>query len=179
MKEWNAAQKAGWSIRKIQSAKDKVLTTTSHFWRLSFEQPLVFQDCVNDDSLPVFYHLQILYALRTLADIDLNYYGTPTSTVRKMYKQYLWEDNSHQIKKDIIRLQSLPGFATSYMIGQIKISEMKALAKKELAEDFSLKDFHYEVLREGEFPLDNLEEHMKYYIACKKNPQDVGCEEFL
>lgn len=124
-------------------------------------------------------YFQILYALRTLADIDLNYYGTPTSTVRKMYRQYLWEDNSHQVKKDIIRLQSLPGFATSYMIGQIKISEMKALAKKELGEDFSLKDFHYEVLREGEFPLDNLEEHMKYYIACKKNPQDVGCEEFL
>ena len=96
-----------------------------------------------------------------------------------MYRQYLWEDNSHQVKKDILRLQSLPGFATSYMIGQIKISEMKALAKKELGEDFSLKDFHYEVLREGEFPLDNLEAHMKYYIACKKNPQDVGCEEFL
>ena len=179
MPEWNAAQEAGWSIRKIQSAKDKVLTTTSHFWRLSFEQLLVFQDCVNDYSLPVFYRLQILYALRTIADIDLNYYGTPTSTVRKMYRQYLWEDNSHQVKKDILRLQSLPGFTTSYMIGQIKISEMKALAKKELGEGFSLKDFHYEVLREGEFPLDYLEEHMKYYIACKKNSQDVGCEEFL
>lgn len=170
-----------WMIYSEDPVRER-LSPNYHFiatFPVSLNNCLLFRVGVNNNSLPVFFYLlQILYALRTIADIDLNYYGTPTSTVRKMYKQYLWEDNSHQVNKDILRLQSLPAFSTSYMIGQTKISEMKALAKKELGKDFSLKDFHYEVLREGEFPLDCLEEHIKYYIACKKNPQYVGCEEF-
>lgn len=124
-------------------------------------------------------YYQILHALRPIADIDLNYYGKEVSEIRDMYREYVWEDNNHLVNKDIVRLQSIPGFVTSYMIGEMKISEMKALAERELGDDFSLKDFHYEILREGEFPLDYLEEHIKDYIACKKNPQGVGCDEFV
>ena len=96
-----------------------------------------------------------------------------------MYQDYVWEDNNHQVNKDITRMQSTPGFVTSYMIGQMEISRVKAMAEKELRGDFSLKDFHYEILREGEFPLDYLEEHIKAYIACKKDPGKEGCKEFV
>jgi len=124
-------------------------------------------------------YYQKLHALRPIADIDLNFYGKPVSDIRKMYQDYVWEDNNHQVNKDITRMQSTPGFVTSYMIGQMEISRVKAMAEKELGGDFSLKDFHYEILREGEFPLDYLEEHIKAYIACKKDPGKEGCKEFV
>ena len=94
-----------------------------------------------------------------------------------MYRDYAWGDNNHQVNKDITRMQSTPGFVTSYMIGQMEISRVKAMAEKELGRDFSLKDFHYEILREGEFPLDYLE-HIEAYIVCRKEPVQVGCKEF-
>ena len=101
------------------------------------------------------------------------------SEIRDMYRRYVWEDNNHQVNKDIIRLQSTPGFVTSYLTGQMEISRVKNMAEKELGQDFSLKDFHYEILREGEFPLTYLEEHIKAYITCKKYPEKVGCKEFF
>lgn len=123
--------------------------------------------------------MQKLHALRAIVDIDLNFLGKEVAKVRDMYREYLWEDNNHQVNKDIIRIQSTPAFVTSYMIGQMEISRVRDMAEKELGPDFSLKDFHYEILREGEFPLDYLEEHIKAYIACKKDPQKIGCKEIV
>jgi len=124
-------------------------------------------------------YYQILHALRAAVDIDLHYYGKDVSLILEMYRKYVWEDNNHQVKKDIYRIQSTPAFVTSYMIGQLEIERVREMAEKELGDDFSLKDFHYEILREGEFPLDYLEEHIKAYIACKKNPSSIGCEEIV
>ena len=123
--------------------------------------------------------LQKLAALRAIADIDMNFYGKEVSEIRDMYRQFVWEDNNHQVNKDITRMQSLMGMVTGYMIGQMEISRVKKMAERELGQDFSLKDFHYEILREGEFPLDYLEEHITAYIACKKDPQKAGCTEFV
>ena len=100
-------------------------------------------------------------------------------TIQNLYWQYVWERDTHQVKKDISRILTTPGFVTSYMIGQMEISRVKDMAERELGPEFSLKDFHYEILREGEFPLEYLEEHIKEYIACKKNPNKIGCNEIL
>ena len=117
-------------------------------------------------------------ALRAIVDIDLNYYRKSTSNALNMYKEYVWEDNTDQAQKDILRSQSLPGLVTSYMIGQIEISRVRDIAERELGQDFDLKDFHYEVLRQGEVPLGYLEEHIRAYITCKKNPALEECNEF-
>ncbi|XP_067024148.1 uncharacterized protein [Acropora muricata] len=125
----------------------------------------------------IFY--QILYALRTIVDIDINWNKGTLVQARKMYNKYIWTDDPDFVKKDFARFLSFPGISTSYMIGQLKITQMRDLVKKELGQDFQLKDFHYEVLRQGEYPLPYLEEHMRAYIACHKNPHQVGCTEFL
>ena len=113
-----------------------------------------------------------------MVDIDLHYYGKSMSDILEMYRKYAWEDNNFQVNKDIHRIQSMPGHVTSYLTGLLEISRVREMAEKELGERFSLKDFHYEILREGEFPLDYLEEHIKAYIKCKKEPKQIGCEEF-
>ena len=128
----------------------------------------------------IFIHfLQLLAAVRAIVDIDLNFYSNKTkSQALALYKQYLWEDNTDLANKDILRSQSAPGFVTSYMIGQMEISRVRDIAERELGGDFLLEEFHYEVLRQGEFPLGYLEEHILAYIACKKDPTKEGCKEF-
>ena len=57
-----------------------------------------------------------------------------------------------------------PGQATSYMIGRIKILELRERAKKELGNRFSIKDFHSVVLMNGILPLTVLEALVDEYI---------------
>ena len=64
------------------------------------------------------------------------------------------------------------------MFGQMEISRVRDIAERALGRDFNLRDFHYEVLRQGEVPLGYLEEHIRAYIACKKNPALPECTEF-
>ncbi|RTE87128.1 MULTISPECIES: DUF885 family protein [Gammaproteobacteria] len=67
------------------------------------------------------------------------------------------------------RFMALPGQATAYKIGQLKIAELRALAEEELGESFSLRDFHYEVLRNGSLPLAILEQQIIRWIAEEKS----------
>lgn len=124
-------------------------------------------------------YYQLLAALRVIVDIDLNYYGKRRAQVRALYKKYVWEDNTDFANKDIVRIISVPGHVSSYMIGELEITRLMDLTKKELGRDFSFKDFHYEVLRQGEYPLPYLEETIQDYIACKKDPTRGDCKEFL
>jgi uncharacterized protein (DUF885 family) len=58
-----------------------------------------------------------------------------------------------------------PGQATAYMIGQLKILEMREKARAALGDKFSLRDFHSMVLGTGAVPLEMLEAATNAYIA--------------
>lgn len=60
-----------------------------------------------------------------------------------------------------------PGQACSYMIGQLKIQEMRDKARRELGDKFQIKEFHNVVLRTGLVPLEVLEEVVADYIRSK------------
>jgi uncharacterized protein (DUF885 family) len=57
-----------------------------------------------------------------------------------------------------------PGQACSYMIGQLKIFELREKARKALGGRFSLKEFHGVVLGTGTAPLDVLERQVDAYV---------------
>ena len=61
-----------------------------------------------------------------------------------------------------------PGQACAYMIGRIKIMELRDKAIKELGDDFDIKDFHSAVLMNGSLPLTVLESVIEDYIAESK-----------
>jgi uncharacterized protein (DUF885 family) len=61
-----------------------------------------------------------------------------------------------------------PGQACSYMIGELKIIELRQKAKKALGDRFSFQEFHNAVLSAGTVPLELLEKEVDAYIA-KKN----------
>jgi uncharacterized protein (DUF885 family) len=69
---------------------------------------------------------------------------------------------------EIDRYVVWPGQATSYMIGELKLLELREKAKRELGDRFSLKEFHNLVLETGSVPLDILERQVNEYIRTKK-----------
>jgi uncharacterized protein (DUF885 family) len=66
---------------------------------------------------------------------------------------------------EVERYTVFPGQACSYMIGELKIVELREKAKKALGDRFSLREFHNVVLRTGMVPLDILERQIDGYIG--------------
>jgi uncharacterized protein (DUF885 family) len=58
-----------------------------------------------------------------------------------------------------------PGQACAYMIGQLRILELRERAQQKLGKKFSLRDFHSVVLDTGTVPLTLLEAEIKSYIS--------------
>lgn len=72
------------------------------------------------------------------------------------------------VVSEIERYIVLPGQATSYKVGMMKILEVREKAKQALGESFDLAEFHDVVLKNGAVPLDILERLVDTYIADKK-----------
>ncbi len=72
------------------------------------------------------------------------------------------------IAREVDRYFNWPGQATSYMVGQLKIAELRKRAEQQLGQRFDIRDFHEAVLSQGALPLDVLEEQVNRYIAAKK-----------
>jgi uncharacterized protein (DUF885 family) len=72
------------------------------------------------------------------------------------------------VTSEIERYIVMPGQATSYKVGMIKILEIREKAKQELGDKFDLRDFHDVVLKNGAVPLAILEELVDEYIAEKQ-----------
>lgn len=72
------------------------------------------------------------------------------------------------IVREVDRYFTSPGQATSYKIGQLKISELRAKAEKALGPKFDIRGFHEVVLSAGALPLDVLETRVDAWIAKAK-----------
>ena len=80
----------------------------------------------------------------------------------------MWQNaliSERDATKEVERYFNNPGQATSYMIGQLKILELRDRAKQALGAKFDIRDFHGVVLENGSVPLDVLEELVDAYIA--------------
>jgi uncharacterized protein (DUF885 family) len=72
------------------------------------------------------------------------------------------------IAREVDRYFNWPGQATSYMVGQLKITELRKRAQDALGPKFDIRDFHEVVLGQGALPLDVLDEQVTRYIAERK-----------
>ena len=70
---------------------------------------------------------------------------------------------------EVERYVVYPGQACSYMLGELKIIEMRDKAKQVLGKRFSLQKFHDVVFDTGSVPLDVFEREVNAYIASASN----------
>jgi len=107
---------------------------------------------------------EIWRAIRLVVDTGLHAKGwTEEEAI-----QYFSDNSSISqgaIKAEVRRYMVMPGQATGYKIGMLKIQELRAMAEDELGDKFDLRQFHDTVLGGGALPLDILEEEVKRWIA--------------
>jgi uncharacterized protein (DUF885 family) len=70
--------------------------------------------------------------------------------------------------QEVERYVAWPGQANAYMVGMLRILELRDQARKELGDKFSLPAFHDVVLKNGSVPLDVLGEIIQRWIARQK-----------
>lgn len=77
-------------------------------------------------------------------------------------------NSERDIGKEVDRYINNPGQATGYMIGQLKIAELRERAERELGPRFDIRAFHEAILGQGALPLDTLERQVDAYISRAK-----------
>lgn len=70
--------------------------------------------------------------------------------------------------QEVERYVAWPGQACAYMVGMLRILELREQARKELGDKFSLPAFHDVVLKNGSVPLDVLGEIVQRWVAQQK-----------
>ncbi|HYG48768.1 MAG TPA: DUF885 domain-containing protein [Allosphingosinicella sp.] len=73
-----------------------------------------------------------------------------------------------QARSEVRRYITLPGQATGYKIGMLKIVELRRKAERELGAKFDIKAFHDLLIGSGSMPLSILERDVDKWIAARK-----------
>jgi uncharacterized protein (DUF885 family) len=106
-------------------------------------------------------------AIRLVLDTGIHSMGWTRQQAIDFFK-----DNSskseHDITVEVDRYIVWPGQATAYKIGQMFIKDLRQDAKKELADNFNVRDFHDVVLRNGAVPLDVLKTQVEDWVSSKR-----------
>jgi uncharacterized protein (DUF885 family) len=68
------------------------------------------------------------------------------------------------IKAEVQRYMVIPGQATAYKIGMLKIQELRQRAEEQLGDKFDIRDFHDIILGGGAMPLELLERRVNQWL---------------
>jgi uncharacterized protein (DUF885 family) len=110
---------------------------------------------------------QLWRAVRLVTDTGLH----SKRWSREQAIRYFQENSllsERDIVKEVERYIDNPGQATSYMIGQLRILQLRERARTALGSRFDIRDFHAAVLENGSLPLDILEQQVDAYIEAAK-----------
>ncbi|GIU51580.1 DUF885 family protein [Shewanella sp. KT0246] len=81
-------------------------------------------------------------------------------------------DNTPNAESDAVKMVErhivMPGQATAYKVGMIKILELREDAKKQLGDKFDIRQFHTLILENGPLPLDVLEDKVTEWVNATK-----------
>lgn len=72
------------------------------------------------------------------------------------------------VLSEVRRYIVMPGQATAYKIGMLKIQELRRYAEQQLGEQFDIRAFHDTILTGGALPLSVLERRVKNWVSQQK-----------
>ena len=110
---------------------------------------------------------EIWRAIRLVIDTGLHSKGW----TEEQAVQYFLENaaiTETQARSEVQRYIVMPGQATAYKIGMIKIQELRAKAEAELGDTFDIRGFHDTVLGGGALPLELLERKVDAWVETQK-----------
>ena len=118
------------------------------------------------DPYSLFGHLQwqAFRAARLVVDTGIHSLGWSRQQSIDFMVERTGMDRSF-VQSEVDRYISVPGQALGYMIGKLKIAELRDRAKTSLGERFDLRRFHNAVLDQGALPLDVLASRIDEWIA--------------
>ncbi len=96
---------------------------------------------------------------------------------RQQAVDYLTENTSTSVENNIRavdRYLAVPGQATAFKVGMMKILELRESARQQLGEKFDLSQFHLVVLRNGPIPLSLIEEEVQTWVKNKQSSNTLN-----
>ena len=96
-----------------------------------------------------------IHAMKWNREKAIKYYHSNTPDAK--------EDGVRMVERHIV----MPGQATAYKIGMLKIQQLSNKAKHKLGDKFDIREFHDQVLIRGAIPLDVLEAKIDSWIKSK------------
>jgi len=118
------------------------------------------------DPYSLFGHLQwqAFRAARLVVDTGIHSGGWTRQQAIDFMVERTGMDRAF-VTSEVDRYTSSPGQALGYMIGALKIRELRDRAKARLGERFDIRRFHNAVIDQGALPLDTLENVIDEWIA--------------
>lgn len=144
-------------------------TAYSEGWGLYAEWLATEMNGTYEDSYSEFGRLgsEIWRAIRLVVDSGLHSKGW-TEDEAVAYFQQNSAVTDAQASSEVRRYMVIPGQATSYKIGMLKIQELRRDAEAALGEKFDIKGFHDTVLGGGAMPLSVLERRVDQWVEIVK-----------
>ncbi len=110
---------------------------------------------------------ELFRAIRLVVDTGLHSKGW----TREQVLEYIDANSATSEARRVAETEryiAIPGQALAYKIGQLKISELRERAERELGPRFDVRKFHTAILVDGALPLDVLEAKVDRWIAAQK-----------
>ena len=106
-------------------------------------------------------------SIRLVVDTGVHHDHWTRDQMIQFFRDHTAMDEKN-IESEVDRYIAWPAQALAYKMGQMKILEMRDLARKELGAKFDIRTFNDAVLAEGALPLDVLDTRMRAWIAKQK-----------
>lgn len=110
---------------------------------------------------------EIWRAVRLVVDTGMHAKGWTEEDAVKYFEQYT-PIAEGAVRSEVRRYLVMPGQATAYKIGMIKILELREKAREQLGDKFDIRGFHDTVLGGGALPLHILERRVDQWIASQQ-----------
>jgi len=157
----------------------------SEGWGVYAENPILLNDTnvlSGDENDVARYGLlkwQVWRALRLVVDVGFHENNMTRKEAQELFATYTWDD-SDTVLKELTRYQGTPGQATSYTVGQQEILSLREKARVQLNDKFDIKDFHFQLLSQGQSPFDFVSSYIESYIRCTKDSNSsTFCNDIL